>query len=296
MQIFRRSHLPWSDPQAHPPEAPHDAQVRAWMKRETLPKTMTAPVARLLEKALARKPDRLDLSSASPRALENLPVSLLLRLRGPTRCLVLPDDCPVRVASRLMLEVGATRIEPAALLDAVEENWRPVARPKRDSDPTPTDDPTGAPGSMPIHQTVAPEVTARQRELVDKMQSRSPLRVSSQELDAALGAMRPINAWYRDYAGGEGAHARCAMSSGDADALARALRDAPMELLRTHEKSAMVGAKATLARRRPGDWLPLEPKQVRDLGVALDAVRTLAAETGGEAPALPARHVRAPQG
>ncbi len=130
--IFRRSNLPsWLGGDVAPPQAPQDPQVRKWMKSGAWAKKETAPVARMIEKALARKPDTLDLSSASPRLLEHLPVSLLLRLRGPTHTLVLAQDCPPGIALRLMQEIGARHLEPKSLMQTVEQalSPRPVSKP-----------------------------------------------------------------------------------------------------------------------------------------------------------------------
>ncbi len=125
MQIFRRSNLPWVNASAHPPKAQHDAQVRHWLEHEKLPKAMTEPVARQIEKALARKPETLDLSVLDPRALDAVPVYLLLRLRGTTKCLKLADNFPPQLAMRLMHEVGLDSVEPAALMAKINELCAP---------------------------------------------------------------------------------------------------------------------------------------------------------------------------
>ena len=125
MQIFRRSNLPWVNASAHPPKAQHDAQVRHWLEHERLPKAMTEPVARQIEKALARKPKTLDLSELDPRALDAVPVYLLLRLRGTTECLKLADNFPPQLAMKLMHEVGLDSVEPPALMAKIDELFAP---------------------------------------------------------------------------------------------------------------------------------------------------------------------------
>lgn len=125
MQIFRRSNLPWVNASAHPPKAQHDAEVRKWLKEERLPEAITEPVARQIEKALARKPKTLDLSELDPRALDAVPVYLLLRLREATKCLKLADDCPLDLARKLMHEVRADSVEPAALMAKLNELCAP---------------------------------------------------------------------------------------------------------------------------------------------------------------------------
>ncbi|HEY1398628.1 hypothetical protein, partial [Roseateles sp.] len=61
-QIFRRSNLPsWLGNPGAPAQAPQDPQVRAWMNSGALVKKEAGPVARVIEKALARKPETLDL-------------------------------------------------------------------------------------------------------------------------------------------------------------------------------------------------------------------------------------------
>jgi len=310
MQIFRRSHLPsWLGSAQRPPEAPHDAQVRAWMKRETLPRSLTEPLARTLEKALARHPDTLDLSAADPRAMENLSVSLLLRLKGPTKTLVMPADCPLAIASRLMLEIGADRVEPQALMEQLENSWRGPRTPKPRS-PPPSPQPSASTGSSPYIEPVEPPYNASadsirgpgsdaarraraQRDLIEARQLPRTQLASVQDVDHALGAMRALNAWLRTRADNEGQHPRCAVSSQDADSIARALRDVPMSALKSHERTSMVAAHAVLASRRPGATLQVDPDTIRHLGAALDAVRVLTAETGDGAPALPERRRRA---
>ncbi|MDH0865218.1 hypothetical protein [Mitsuaria sp. GD03876] len=350
MQIFRRSNLPWADHKSHPERAPNDAEVRDWMKRDTLPKPLTEPLARLIEKALARKPETLDLSSVHYRALESLKVSLLVRLRGPTRVLVLDErTCPPQLAARLMLETGARRIEPQSLMDTVEEKWRPHQR--RPLPPIPTDPsaagvgakaapprhgPIGAvpqpreenvyealPGlqadpiydvpprrevasiyDVPPRREAAPtydvlprrpsesiyDVPPRRDELfarrprtglarqIDMPPSPSAPRVSQQDLEAADTVMRTLHAWQRAHAGNEGQHPRCAMSSQNADALARALLDTPTRLLKPHERTSLHRASAVLAARQPGRLLQLDPETVRHFGVAMQAVQGLATD------------------
>ena len=306
MQIFRRSHLPsWLGSAQRPAQAPHDAQVRAWMKRETLPKALTEPLARTLEKALARQPDTLDLSAAEPRAMENLSVSLLMRLKGPTKTLVLPADCPLGIASRLMLEIGADRVEPKALMDQLENTWRgprmPKSRPSppspqpstqaRDSDYiVPIDSPYKASAnSIQGSGSDAARRARAQRDLIEARQLPRTQLASPQEVDNALGAMRALTAWQRTRADNEGPHPRCAVSSQDADVIARALRDVPMNALKSHERSSMVAAHAALASRTPGATFQVDPDTIRHLGVALDAVRVLVAQTDDGTPALPTR-------
>ncbi len=306
MQIFRRSNLPsWLGSAQRPTQAPHDAQVRAWVKRETLPKTLTEPLARTLEKALARKPDTLDLSAADPRAMENLSVSLLMRLKGPTKTLVLPAECPPAIASRLMFETGAAQVEPKALMEQLENSWRGPRTPKPKQAPpsphastragnddyiVPIDSPYGAStGSARGEASDAARRARAQRDLIEARQlPRTPL-ASAQEIDDALGAMRALDAWERTRSGNEGQHPRCAISSRDADAIARALRDVPMHALKSHERASMVASHAALASRRPGTALQVDPEAIRHLGTALDVVRVLVAQASDGAPALPER-------
>lgn len=310
MQIFRRSHLPsWLGSAQRPPEAPHDAQVRAWMKRETLPRSLTEPLARTLEKALARHPDTLDLSAADPRAMENLSVSLLIRLKGPTKTLVLPADCPLAIASRLMLEIGADRVEPKALMEQLENSWRGPRTPKPRSAP-PSPQPVIKADNSGDLATIASPYNASadsirrpgsdaarraraQRDLIEARQLPRTQLASIQEVDHALGAMRALNAWQRTRADNEGQHPRCAVSSQDADTIARALRDVPMSALKSHQRTSMVAAHAVLASRRHGATLQVDPDTIRHLGAALDVVRVLVAQTDDSAPPLPERRPRA---
>ena len=387
-QIFRRSNLPsWLGNPGAPAQAPQDPQVRAWMNSGALVKKEAGPVARVIEKALARKPETLDLSSAMPRLLEQLPVSLLLRLRGPTHTLVLAQDCPPSVALRLMHEVGARDLEPKSLMKAVEQAMspRPVAqllrtRPETSSIPAAPDrtsaastnghvpprrdesiydTPPSRPESIydvpprrqgkardvPRHSTdggyeapgpllvgprdaahragvasgrpgetdsdyviadrasaadVAPEpiyanqpvtgrAALRQRELIEGLPMPSRLRVGAEDVETALRALRTLSTWARTHAGNEGQHPRCAMSAGDAEALARALRQVSAADLKAHERSSWMVATAALAKRPPRAGLHVTPETVRHLERALDAVRMLVAETSSASPALPRR-------
>jgi len=365
----------------------------AWAKKET------APVARMIEKALARKPDTLDLSSASPRLLEHLPVSLLLRLRGPTHTLVLAQDCPPGIALRLMQEIGARHLEPKSLMQTVEQalSPRPVSKPvsrrlktpaaaaasirggnapagnkprahrdepiydvppRRDEpiydvpprrgeqalDRRPRPDSGGyetlaslfaersaaanraglasgrrsGPGrdyvvadrpagaevpsdpiyvnrSDPIYvnQPAAEALPHRQRKPIDGSPLPSPLSRSSQEIDAALQALRTLTAWSRGHAANEGQDPRCAMSASDANALAKALRLVSATDLRAHERLSWLAATVVLAKRQPGASLHVTPETVSDLEIALRAVQSLAADAGAPPPALPPRRWRA---
>jgi hypothetical protein len=116
MQIFRRSNLPsLLTSHSHPPRAPHDEQVRQWMNGQSLPKKLTEPLARLIEKSLARKPQALDLSTADPRALESLPVDLLRRLGQHTHRLTLPSNCPKDIGRRVSREMDVNDVTPIEL-------------------------------------------------------------------------------------------------------------------------------------------------------------------------------------
>ena len=409
-QIFRRSNLPsWLVGDTAPAQAAHDLEVRAWMKEMGPAGKEAAPVARILEKALARKPQTLDLSSAPPRLLEQLPVRLLLRLRGPTQTLVLAQDCAPVVALRLMQEVGARDLLPTSLMKAVEQAMppKPVAKllqprlerpsvpatpdrtraastddhlpprrdesvydtpPRRDESiydvpprrheaiydvpprrreaiydvpprrrdaapdaprastvggyemPAPLfagqrdaahragvasgrPDETGGDYVMPdrlpaadvpkapiyANQPAPARTALRQRELIDGMPMLSPVRVSSEDIDTALRALRTLTAWSRAHAGNEGQHPRCAMSAGDAEALARVLRQVSVADLKAHERSSWLAATAALATRPPRAGLQVAPETVRHLERALDAVRMLVADASSDSPALPRR-------
>ena len=409
-QIFRRSNLPsWLVGDAAPAHAAHDPGVRAWMKEVGSARKEAAPVARILEKALARKPETLDLSSAPQRLLEQLPVRVLLRLRGPTQSLVLPQECAPAVALRLMHEVGAGELLPTSLMKAVEQAMspKPVAKllqprlerpsspatpdrtsaastdhhmparrdeavydtpPRRDDavydtpprrheaiddvpprrreaiydvpprrrdaarDQPPAStaggyetpaplfvgrrdaahrtgvasgrpDETGSdyvlPDRLPapdgpkkpvyLNQPAPARTALRQRALIDGMPMLPSVRVSAEDIDTALRALRTLTAWSRAHAGNEGQHPRCAMSAGDAEALARVLRQVSAAQLKAHERSSWMAATAALATRPPRAGLHVTPETVGHLERALDAVRMLVADVGGEAPALPGR-------
>jgi hypothetical protein len=139
-QIFRRSNLPsWLGGNAGPAQAPHDPQVRHWIDKKTFGKEADT-AARQIEKALARKPETLDLSAVTPRILDCLPVSLLMRLKGPTQTLVLPQDCPLDLAMKLLHDIGARHIEPKPLMAAVDDALapRPVRPPRQSLRRTPS--------------------------------------------------------------------------------------------------------------------------------------------------------------
>lgn len=178
MQIFRRSNLPWVNASAHPPKAQHDAQVRHWLEHERLPKAMTEPVARQIEKALARKPKTLDLSELDPRALDAVPVYLLLRLREATKCLKLADDCPPDLARKLMHEVGLGSVEPPALMAKIDELCMSRPHAKRRPSPGPAAAPPQA--REPVQgvrqrQEVMYDVPPRREQIYDVPPRREPI-------------------------------------------------------------------------------------------------------------------------
>ena len=183
MQIFRRSNLPWVNASAHPPKAQHDAQVRHWLEHERLPKAMTEPVARQIEKALARKPKTLDLSELDPRALDAVPAHLLLRLREATKCLKLADDCPLDLARKLMHEVRADSVEPAALMAKINELFapRPHVKPRRPSPgpaaaaPQPRDPVQGVPQRQEVVYGVPPRREPLYEQIYDVPPRREPI-------------------------------------------------------------------------------------------------------------------------
>lgn len=180
MQIFRRSNLPWVNASAHPPKAQHDAEVRKWLKEERLPEAITEPVARQIEKALARKPKTLDLSELDPRALDAVPVNLLLRLREATKCLKLADDCPLDLARKLMHEVRADSVEPAALMAKINELCAPRPHVK---DRRPSPGPAAAPPQardpvqgVPQRQKVVYGVPPRREPIYEQIYDVPPRR------------------------------------------------------------------------------------------------------------------------
>lgn len=344
-------------------------------------------LGRTLEKALARKPERLDLSSAPHGLLKQLPINLLTRLSSPTLTLALPEDCPTKLALQLMLDTRARALEPKSLMEAVEQSMspRPVSRPvsrrlkttaaaaasirggnapagnkppahrdepiydvppRRDEPiydvpprrgeqaldrrPRPNggiyetpaslfaersaaanraglaSDRRSGPGgdyvvadrpegvevpSDPIYVNLpaAEALPLRQRKPIDGSPLPSPLSRSSQDIDAALQALRTLRAWSRGHAANEGQDPRCAMSASDANALAKALRLVSATDLRAHERLSWLAATLVLAQRRPGASLHVTPETVSHLEIALDAVRILASEAGGAAPTLPSR-------
>lgn len=413
-QIFRRSHLPsWLGGNDGPAQAPRDPQVRKWIEREKHGKEALA-AARQIEKALVRKPETLDLSAVPHRLLDGLTGSLMQRLSGPTRTLVLPQDCPVDIALRLMCVIGARHIEPKPMMAAVEEalSPRPCSKPRRlrprtppvpvapapastdssvydvpprltgheyaipprrtghdyavpprrgdnddvippgrskDHDVLPRRDrgiyerpeslvvPKGpaslqprdgkdpaldaspfegaiyvegpdevegsnyvfaearrAPAGLadPVHVKHKADAMEMRRQGVplDMATPRSSLGATIQQVCAAVDALRAPMAWLQARAGDEGQHPRCAISSSDAIAIARALVAVPPGHLRPAERQSMIEAKMVLVSRRPAAPLELAPETVRHLGIALDVVRRLVADEDPTPPPLPARN------
>ncbi len=176
MQIFRRSNLPWADASESPSKAPRDHQVRAWLKGEKLNKAETMPVVRVIEKALARKTATLDLSAATPRMLESLPSSLLIRLREPSKLLKLPANCPADLGANLKLDVRPTSIEPKAVASAIEAYERAHHAPVKTTPVASllTRSPAAAPAPSPLREP-SDKVPGPRESVAKAMRARAPI-------------------------------------------------------------------------------------------------------------------------
>ena len=120
MTLIRRSHFALLFPDA-PSKAPPHRAVQEWLHGElqyTNDRQALKQVARLLEKALARRPLVLDFSTAKPEALAKVPDHLIERLETSGRLarLRLPDDFPSELAARWAATLERTEIAPAHLL------------------------------------------------------------------------------------------------------------------------------------------------------------------------------------
>ncbi len=130
----------------------------------------------------------------------------------------------------------------------------------------------------------------RQGVPLDMVTPRSSLGATIQQVSAAVDALRAPMAWLQTRASDEGQHPRCAISSSDAIAIARALVAVPPDHLRPAERQSMIEAKMVLVSRRPAAPLELAPETIRHLGIALDVVRRLVADKDPTPPPLPARN------
>lgn len=119
MSLIRRSMLP-SFLFSAPPlaKAPKDPEVREWLAKSlgatAYPDSMKL-AARLIEKALHRRSEELDLSSLQPVTLREVPASLLTRLSATVRLLKLPERCSPDLADRWGRELKDARITPERL-------------------------------------------------------------------------------------------------------------------------------------------------------------------------------------
>jgi len=128
INLFRRSHLPaFLTGGPLPSQAPKDAQVRDWARQVKLPDKAVELVARVMEKELVRRTGTLDFSAGETDVLDRLPPTLLARLADYTRSLLLPADCPLRLADRLRRHLPRlTKVSP--------DIFMPLLRPPKTSD------------------------------------------------------------------------------------------------------------------------------------------------------------------
>lgn len=292
MSLIRRSMLPsflFSEPP--PKKAPSDPQVQLWLRMELQTTKHAKPVkalARLMEKALDRKPGKLDLSSADPMALHKMSPALIGRLTAHLATLVLPDGCPQDVGLHWAKELPNVEITPR---DSVPPRYRfppgkPSPPPRTEGthlkrEPAPARPALDRPAEKlafihrgrgvflpprpanPVHAPRVPETS------VDLGDLPPPSDLSSDEvLEEAVRAMRPLNAWLLHHASSEGNEGMTAMGTEDALAISRALLREPQGLSRVEQRAFSTG-KAALAARGAGQSLRLNAVQVEALCTAV---------------------------
>ncbi|WP_431051179.1 hypothetical protein [Roseateles sp. L2-2] len=260
MSLIRRSHLPsflFSTPPL--PKAPTHPAVQDWLRGELLYTSHAKSlnhVARLLEKALARPSDTLDLSTASTMALDKVTPYLMQRVAEQVRHLRLPDDCPLDVAARWSRELPGVEITPACLAPKSLGRTAFIRRGGH-----------GPRAGRVAHPVEPPRLPGKEG---------SP--PSSPLLEAAQ-ALRPMRAWLNLCANGEGQDSRTALSAVNADLLAKALVQSP-PLLTASEKLAVYGSRGLLAARQPGLPLILTVDQAEKVSQAIETLERGAARAG----------------
>lgn len=320
MSFIRRSHFPAFLFNTTPlSKAPQDPQVREWRDRELRATSQPDSVklaARLIDKALHRKLDALDLSEVRSMTLYLVPAGVLQRLGATLRKLKLPDDCPRDIADRWGLEMPNAAITPGHLVAdvrrrrgfaALPHGARPngprtpieVVPPRVSAQALPDElvsDTIGDSGASTANLSAStPHVRAasrpdvrRQRERIERhIVSSSAAR--SETIQAGVAALRTPMAWLRGQAAMEGGDARCAISAADARALSAALNEACAAALPRGESKAVNDARVVLARQVPNSQLTLSAADVERLSRAMDAARLLGARLDLPAPAMEAR-------
>lgn len=273
MSLIRRSHFPCLFPDA-PHKAPQHPAVQAWLRLELQytqhPKALRE-MARLMEKAIARKPLEINLSAIDPVTLGNVPTHLIERLAGNLARLRLPDDCPRDIAAHWAGALTEHQVEilPAHLWPDRPRLTRTPPRPpiRRDSrlmaealletahSPAVPDRHAfiHRAGRAPQVPRMMTKVSPPQVPDTVATSDTTPLKsTAAPEIEAAKQATRVLRAWVRQYSDGEGQDSRTAMTSADADAVAKALLSARSGGFDVRIERAIRSTQALLAGRQPG--------------------------------------------